>query len=101
MKDDFASDFEKILKKMSWPSENLNLDEPLERAWQSGVEKLLDLQEPYVKILDSAGHDRKSTKMGKLEIFNVYSSSCFWCRSLAFYLVRSGCDRMFVLLQNI
>lgn len=50
MKDDFANDFEKTLKKMNWPGENLNLNEGLESAWQTGVEKLLDLQDPYVKI---------------------------------------------------
>lgn len=46
MKDNFASDFEKTLKKMRWPGENLNLTEALEHEWQTGVEKLLDLQEP-------------------------------------------------------
>lgn len=61
MKDSFASDFEKILQKMNWPGEKLNLNEGLERAWQSGVEKLLDLQEPYVKKSHSSGFDRNST----------------------------------------
>lgn len=46
MKDNFASDFEKTLKEMSWPGENLNLTEALEHEWQTGVKKLLDLQEP-------------------------------------------------------
>jgi hypothetical protein len=49
MKDNFARDFEKTLTKMGWPGENLNLTETLEQEWQTGVEKLLDLQEPYVK----------------------------------------------------
>lgn len=51
MRDDFASDLEKTLKKMSWPGDKLHIDDGLERVWQSGVEKLLDLQEPYVKNL--------------------------------------------------
>lgn len=46
MKDNFASEFEKTLKKMSWPGEELSLNTTLEREWQRGVEKLLDLQEP-------------------------------------------------------
>lgn len=69
MKDDFASDFEKTLKKMSWPGEKLHLDEELERSWQIGVEKLLDLQEPYVKNSHSANIDQESTNKEKLEIF--------------------------------
>lgn len=58
MKDDFASDFEKTLKKMSWPGDKLHIDDTLEREWQSGVEKLLDLQEPYVKISHSVDLDK-------------------------------------------
>ena len=50
MKDHFASEFEKTLQHMNWPGENLNMTDRLEREWQTGVEKLLDLQEPYVKI---------------------------------------------------
>jgi hypothetical protein len=46
MKDEFASDFEGTLKKMNWPGEDLSLTTTLEHEWQTGVEKLLDLQEP-------------------------------------------------------
>lgn len=79
MKGDFASDFEKTLKKMSWPGEKLRLDEGLEHAWQTGVEKLLDLQEPYVKIFHPAGLIQESTDRERLEIYatdiQVFSSS--------------------------
>lgn len=50
MKDAFASEFEETLRKMQWPSKNLNLTADLEQQWTAGVEKLLDLQEPYVCI---------------------------------------------------
>lgn len=52
MKDAFASEFEETLRRMQWPSTNLNLTANLERQWTAGVEKLLDLQEPYVRIQD-------------------------------------------------
>ena len=50
MKDAFASEFEETLTRMKWPSKNLNLTADLERHWTAGVEKLLDLQEPYVPM---------------------------------------------------
>lgn len=50
MKDAFAKEFEKTLTKMKWPGKDMNLDGSLEHDWGVGVEQLLDLQEPYVKI---------------------------------------------------
>ncbi|KAL8913273.1 MAG: hypothetical protein Q9172_007326 [Xanthocarpia lactea] len=46
MKDTFASDFEKILNRMKWPSKDITLAGSLEQEWIEGVEKLLELQEP-------------------------------------------------------
>ena len=50
MKHAFASEFEETLQKMKWPSKDITLSEKLEQEWSAGVEKLLDLQEPYVKV---------------------------------------------------
>lgn len=47
MKDNFASDFETILKKMKWPGKNVTLAGSLEQEWTEGVERLLKLQQPY------------------------------------------------------
>lgn len=51
MKDAFAREFEETLKKMKWPGKAVTLSGRLEQEWNAGVEKLLDLQEPYVRIL--------------------------------------------------
>ena len=52
MKDAFALDFESTLAKMKWPSQDVNLAGQLEREWAEGVQRLLELQEPYVgKVL--------------------------------------------------
>lgn len=51
MKDAFARDFEETLTKMKWPGKDVTLSGSLEQKWTAGVEKLLDLQEPYVRIL--------------------------------------------------
>ena len=51
MKDAFASEFEKTLERMNWPRKEIELTAQLEKEWTAGVERLLDLQEPYV--LDS------------------------------------------------
>lgn len=50
MKDAFAREFEKTLTKMKWPGKEVTLSGILEQEWASGVEKLLDLQEPYVRV---------------------------------------------------
>ncbi|KAL8940207.1 MAG: hypothetical protein Q9211_002379 [Gyalolechia sp. 1 TL-2023] len=47
MKDAFANDFEKVLAKMNWPGKNVKLSGSLEQEWTDGVERLLELQEPY------------------------------------------------------
>ena len=46
MKDAFAGEFEKTLKKMKWPGKDVTLSGHLKEEWKAGVEKLLDLQEP-------------------------------------------------------
>ncbi|KAL8708042.1 MAG: hypothetical protein Q9220_007038 [cf. Caloplaca sp. 1 TL-2023] len=46
MKDAFAGDFEKVLAKMNWPGKS-SLAGALEQEWNQGVERLLELQEPY------------------------------------------------------
>lgn len=51
MKDAFAREFEDTLTKMKWPGKDVTLSGSLEQKWTAGVEKLLDLQEPYVRIL--------------------------------------------------
>lgn len=48
MKDAFASDFEKVLTRMKWPGKDVAIAGSLEQEWTEGVEKLLELQEPYV-----------------------------------------------------
>lgn len=48
MKDAVASEFEETLKRMNWPRKDIDLTTELEVEWTAGVEKLLDLQEPYV-----------------------------------------------------
>ena len=48
MKSAFALEFEKTLTKMKWPGKDVTLAGKLEQEWTAGVEKLLDLQEPYV-----------------------------------------------------
>lgn len=50
MKDAFASEFEKTLERMQWPSKNVRMTVEVEKAWTAGVGELLDLQEPYVLI---------------------------------------------------
>lgn len=48
MKGAFAEDFDKTLSKIKWPSKEPNMLGNLGQEWIAGVEKLLDLQEPYV-----------------------------------------------------
>ena len=57
MKDAFASGFEETLSRMYWPGKDLNLTTDMEKEWNRGVERLLDLQEPYVLILFSFSID--------------------------------------------
>ena len=47
MKDAFGSEFEETLVKMKWPSKDAIVAGRLGQEWVDGVEKLLDLQEPY------------------------------------------------------
>lgn len=50
MKEAFARDFQETLTKIKWPGKEVALSGRLEIEWTEGVEKLLELQEPYVKI---------------------------------------------------
>lgn len=49
MKEAFARDFQETLTKMKWPGKDVVLSGRLEIEWTEGVEKLLELQEPYVR----------------------------------------------------
>ena len=53
IRDAYTSDFEVTLERLKWPGKNLYLDEALEQEWASGVEKLLELQEPELKARES------------------------------------------------
>jgi hypothetical protein len=46
MKDTLGAEFEKTLKKMEWPRANATMEGTLRPEWESGVKKLLDLQQP-------------------------------------------------------
>ncbi|KAI9738259.1 MAG: hypothetical protein M1834_008757 [Cirrosporium novae-zelandiae] len=46
LKKSFGGDFERVLKKMKWPTKNLVFTPLIEQEWREGVERLLDLQEP-------------------------------------------------------
>lgn len=50
MKDAFGGDFEKTLAKMKWPGRDIKLVGALEEEWIEGVKRLLELQEPYVRL---------------------------------------------------
>ena len=54
MKDSFALDFEAILQKMKWPGKEVTLQGSLEQEWTQGVQKLLELQEPELKVRENA-----------------------------------------------
>lgn len=111
MKDDFSSDFEKTLKKMNWPGEKLDLTEALEHEWQTGVEKLLDLQEPYVEKSHPAGLSRESINEDKAEVFCeekhsscdllVFSSLMFFFLFFSLLLSFFGRHWVFALIKEI
>jgi hypothetical protein len=48
MKGSFSLEFEKTLAKIKWPIKDVNLDGLVEQEWVDGVDRLLELQEPYV-----------------------------------------------------
>ena len=48
MKDAFAKGFEECLRRMNWPAKDIRLAYEEEQQFAEGVEKLLELQEPYV-----------------------------------------------------
>ena len=50
MKDAFAKDFEHTLHSIGWPTDDVTLRSDLEQRWKDGVEKLLQLQAPYVPL---------------------------------------------------
>ncbi|MCJ1432553.1 hypothetical protein MMC27_001910 [Xylographa pallens] len=49
MKDAFALEFEETLAEIKWPSKDVQLDGKVLEQWISGVERLLELQEPELK----------------------------------------------------
>ena len=46
LREAFAADFKKTLRKINWPNKDISLSGALEQEWSSGVEKLLALQGP-------------------------------------------------------
>ena len=75
MKDAFALDFESTLAKMKWPSKDVNLAGQLEHEWTEGVQRLLELQEPYVGGV--------FCKHPLFAIITLYSRSCnMWLTSM-------------------
>ena len=46
MKGAFASEFEETLIKIKWPNKDVNLAGKLKEEWNTGVKRLLELQEP-------------------------------------------------------
>ena len=61
MKDAFASNFEETLKKLNWPNKDAYLDAQLQTEWTTGIERLLELQEPELKAHENMD-DRTSSK---------------------------------------
>ena len=53
MKDSFAKEFENTLDKMQWPREDATLDGDLEQEWARAVTRLLELQDPELKLRDN------------------------------------------------
>ncbi|KAL9043552.1 MAG: hypothetical protein Q9214_003265, partial [Letrouitia sp. 1 TL-2023] len=52
MKSAFASVFEKTLEKMKWPGKDLTFTGNLRQEWSTGVENLLQLQDPEFKAFN-------------------------------------------------
>ena len=48
MKEAFAVEFEETLTAIKWPSKDVHFDAKTESKWTAGVQRLLELQEPYV-----------------------------------------------------
>ena len=46
----YSTDFEKVLQRMRWPGKSLTLAEDVADEWRTNVERLLQLQEPYVTV---------------------------------------------------
>ncbi|KAI9823285.1 MAG: hypothetical protein M1832_002509 [Thelocarpon impressellum] len=53
MKNTLGAEFEKTLAKINWPSRDATVNGELEREWQEGIKKLLDLQAPELMMRDS------------------------------------------------
>jgi RAD50-interacting protein 1 len=49
MKGAFSVEFEKTLKKTQWPKKDITFTPNLEKEWTTGVERLLELQEPELR----------------------------------------------------
>lgn len=47
LKNILASELEKLWTEMKWPGKSVTLAGKLKSQWTDGVERLLDLQEPY------------------------------------------------------
>ena len=53
IKNAFGSEFETTLAKIKWPGKDLSLDDGLEDDFTTGVERLLQLQEPELNARES------------------------------------------------
>ena len=53
MKDAFALTFEETLKRLNWPSKDAYLNDQLQIEWTTGIERLLELQEPELKAQET------------------------------------------------
>ena len=65
MKDAYALEFEKTLVKIDWPSKFVQLDGEILEQWISGVERLLELQEPELKDREKC-NETSNVKMDAL-----------------------------------
>lgn len=48
MKDAFSLEFEETLAKIKWPRKEITMTSGFEQEWTIGIEKLLELQDPYI-----------------------------------------------------
>lgn len=76
MKEAFARDFQETLTKMKWPGKDVILSGRLEIEWTEGVEKLLELQEPYVRtqILKTPKSSSFALRCGSLQAHCISNS---------------------------
>ncbi|KAI9697858.1 MAG: hypothetical protein M1820_007645 [Bogoriella megaspora] len=63
IRDSFASDFEKLLKKIYWPRADVALPTPaLQQEWADCIGRLLDLQKPELEAQEEAATNNSPVK---------------------------------------